>query len=559
MNMKTSLITKWFPLLILVLLSSLINAQITERQRPAQWDNLVFGGRFMDRFLPMPVQGPLTSDTWGAKEVVPRYIENGLEDNDWSYWGGNATLGEDGKYHLFACRWPEDAEKGHMAWPDSEVVHAVAENSFGPYRVVSTIGKGHNPELFQLKDGRFIVYVYKGYYIADTLEGPWEYKRFKFDRRDRKVHDGLSNLTFAQREDGSYLMVCRGGGVWFSETGESPYFQVSGESVYPPVEGRFEDPVIWKTHVQYHLIVNDWYGRIAYYLRSKDGINWKVDPGEAYMPGIAVYEDGTKVDWFKYERIKVLQDEYGRATQAHFAVIDTIKWDDLSNDNHSSKHICIPLTVGRLMTVLNKDEITAATKEIKVKIEAENGFNPHKDMDLESLTFGAPETVNFGGGCKVLSTEEDGKDLIITFEGKGNGFDETNFAAKLLGKTKEGQLLYAYARLPWVNYLEPALSARAPILKSNQSGSIIQVEVQNFGQVASQAGEVLVEVLKEDEVLISQKISVKALNSFEKQALQCQSEQQLKLHEAYSVKVQLIIDEERRLLFEGKSIVEKLR
>jgi len=43
----------------------------------------------------------------------------------------------------------------------------------------------------------------------------------------------------------------------------------------------------------------------------------------------------------------VLQDELGRATQAHFAVIDTIKWNDLGGDTHSSKHICIPLTVGR--------------------------------------------------------------------------------------------------------------------------------------------------------------------------------------------------------------------
>jgi hypothetical protein len=32
------------------------------------------------------------------------------------------------------------------------------------------------------------------------------------------------------------------------------------------------------------MIVNDWLGRIAYYLRSKDGIHWVVDPGEAYTP-----------------------------------------------------------------------------------------------------------------------------------------------------------------------------------------------------------------------------------------------------------------------------------
>ena len=138
----------FFSIALLLIFSTLSVAQITERERPVGWDQLIEGGRFMDRFEPMHVQGSLTSDTWGAEQVKPRYIENGLEDNEWSYWGGNTLIGDDGKYHLFVCRWPENAEKGHMAWPNSEVVHAVAENSFGPYNVLETIGKGHNPETF---------------------------------------------------------------------------------------------------------------------------------------------------------------------------------------------------------------------------------------------------------------------------------------------------------------------------------------------------------------------------------------------------------------------------
>lgn len=462
-----------------------VDAQIIERTRPVEWNGLVKGGRFMDRFLPIPVNGPLTSDTWGAKEVIPRYIDNGLEDNEWSYWGGNAIKDNKGIYHLFVCRWPESAEKGHMAWPDSEVVHATATNSLGPYTVQQTIGKGHNPELFKLNDGRYVIYVYKGYYISDSINGPWVFSRFKFDRRGRNVHDGLSNLTFAKREDGSYLMICRGGGVWVSQTGLSPWYQITQNSAYPPVEGRFEDPVVWKTNVQYHMIVNDWYGRIAYYLRSKDGINWKVEPGEAYMPGIVKYTDGTKEDWFKYERIKMLQDEYGRATQAHFAVIDTIKWNDLANDNHSSKHICIPLTVGRLMTVVDNSKINDYTKTIQVKIKGEDGFNPHTDIKLESLRLGAAEKVNYGGGSQLIDSRIDGDDLILTFDAQDNGITEDNFAIKLLGETTRGDLLFAYARLPWVNYLPSALSARMPQVNMNNGKVSLSVEVQNFGQQRS--------------------------------------------------------------------------
>jgi hypothetical protein len=245
----------------------------------------------------------LSSETWGVDDVVPRYIENGLEDMEWSYWGGNALKGVDGKYHLFVCRWREDSRKGHMEWPRSIVVHAVSEDPLGPYKVQESVGKGHNPEIFQLQDGRYVIYVYKGYYLADSLEGPWVYAKFDFDPQGKPIIEGLSNLSFARRHDGSFLMVCRGGGIWISDTGISPYRQVSDESVYPKVEGRFEDPVLWRTHIQYHMVVNDWYGRIAYYLRSKDGLHWKVDQGEAYLPGIARYEDGAEENWFKYERM----------------------------------------------------------------------------------------------------------------------------------------------------------------------------------------------------------------------------------------------------------------
>lgn len=526
-------------------------AQITQRERPAAWEKLVYGGRFMDRFLPMHVQGPLTDDTWGAAEVVPRYIENGIEDNEWSYWGGNARLGEDGKYHLFVCRWREDAEKGHMAWPESEVVHAVAEQSFGPYKVNKAIGPGHNPELFQLSDGSYVIYVYKGYYNAPTLEGPWKYDTFNFDNRNRRIIDGLSNLTFARREDGSYLMVCRGGGVWFSQSGISPYLQVTDESVYPPVEGRFEDPVIWKTNIQYHLIVNDWYGRIAYYLRSKDGVKWKVDPGEAYLPGIARYEDGTAEGWFKYERIKVLQDEYGRATQAHFAVIDTIKWDDLSSDNHSSKHICIPLTVGRLLTILNEDKIDASTKSIRVKIEAEKGFNPHTEMDLGSLRFGAPEEVNFGRGSKIMKTEKSGQDLIITFEGAGNGINDENFTAKLLGKTNRGELLFGYARLPRVNYIEPILSARLSEISKGIDGWHLKIEVQNFGQVPSEPAPIEIGYVNKGQILHLASGKIPVLQPFQATTVGLPCDTVLKRGSEYEIRVSLDPEGQNSVLFTG--------
>ena len=64
---------------VMLLISHSSFSQITERERPAEWKQLVKGARFMDRFLPMK-GNVLSSDTWGADCVLPRYVDNGIED-----------------------------------------------------------------------------------------------------------------------------------------------------------------------------------------------------------------------------------------------------------------------------------------------------------------------------------------------------------------------------------------------------------------------------------------------------------------------------------------------
>lgn len=489
-------------------------AQITERLRPKEWDNLIEGARFVDRFLPMKGKN-LTSDTWGVEGVVPRYVDNGIEDRVWSYWGGNIKKGADGNYHLFVCGWLESSEKGHGEWPNSIVFNAVSNNITGPFTVRNVVGKGHNPEVYQLKDGRYVLYVIDGRYVTDDLNGKWEYGKFDFDPRDRKIIEGLSNLSFAEREDGSFLMVCRGGGIWISKDGLSAYNQLTDNSVYPAVDGEFEDPVIWRDHIQYHMIVNDWLGRIAFYLRSKDGVNWIVDPGEAYMPGIAFHADGYVEDWFKFERIKVFQDGYGRAIQANFAVIDTLKPLDKPFDDHSSKNIGIPLNPGLLLTILDDKPITANTESIKLKIQAEEGFDPQTDIDIASLRFGASEEVNYGRGSTVVTTQSDGNDLIVVFDGKGNGITKDEFAPKLIGKYKNGDMLYGYARLPYIKYIEPILSARAPSFDQSSGGNGT-IEVQNFGQVDSEEASIKIAYKKDGKFVELATASVPSLVPFEK-------------------------------------------
>ena len=442
---------------------------------------MVRGGAFIDRILPMPVENGLRSDVWGGDNVKPRNVDNGLEDPKWSYWCME-EFPSGGKEHMFAVRWPESSPKGHMTWPNSSVVHAVADKPTGPFKVVQEIGPGHNVRCYQAKDGTYMIYVINGAYTSKSLDGPWTRYKLEYDLRGTpKV--SMSNHTFVRREDGSYYMMSRDGHVWISEDGLKPYKKITTKSAYPPIKGNFEDPVVWKDEVQYHLIVNDWFGRTAYYLRSKDGVDWDWDQGKAYDVNIARHPEGSLERWYKFERPAVRQDATGRATHIYFAVIDSRKDLDLGNDNHSSKIIALPLVSQRRLEILNAQSVTASAGEVRVAVKAEEGFDPTAEADVASLFFGAPASVDFGKGSKAVKSETRGKDLVVTFAAAATGFKPEDFAGKLLGRNRRGELLFGYVRMPGHQGLTPLISQRPAKLDKPEALTVV---VENFGLVASQ-------------------------------------------------------------------------
>src|SRR3954451_21942953 len=118
----------------------------------------------IDYFLPMPIQGRLAKDVWGADNVLPRDPANGLEDvtmKKWCYWDGQVIKGPDGDYHMFASRW--DQARGHNGWFGSVAVHAVSHTAIGPYTDTGIAwpnnqgGRGHNVTALVLPDKRYAV------------------------------------------------------------------------------------------------------------------------------------------------------------------------------------------------------------------------------------------------------------------------------------------------------------------------------------------------------------------------------------------------------------------
>jgi hypothetical protein len=313
----------------------------------------------IDYFLPMPVQGSLVSNVWGAPGVFPRDPRNGLEDTTmtkWCYWDGQIIKAPDGKYHMFASRW--DQAKGHNGWGSSLAVSADSDDVMGPYTDQGLCwpddkgGKGHNVTALKLPDGRYAVVLSEtrpgDVFVSKSLDGPWEHlgaitvATNEFSKLGR-----MSNVSLMIRPDGDFMIVARSGAIWISKTGILGPYTVQGPSIYPKVAGlplrNLEDPVLWHSGGLYHIVVNSWSARKAYHITSADGINDWTFRGVAYDPtkDFLRYPDGTVNHWDKIERPGVVMED-GHVTHFTFAVLDVPKNEERGNDTHGSKVIVVP-------------------------------------------------------------------------------------------------------------------------------------------------------------------------------------------------------------------------
>ncbi len=329
----------------------------------------------IDYFLPMPIHGQLTTNTWGAAGVLPRDPLNGLEDPDlshWYYWDGKIIAGPDGKYHLFASRWEQS--KGHNGWWSSRAVSAVSDDPDGPYKDQGLLwpdnegGKGHNVTALTLPDGSYAVVVSEtrpgDVFVSKSLDGPWQ--QIGSIKVAGRPDWHASNVSIMIRPDGRFEIIGRSGEIMISSQGILGPYEVQGPGIYGQITGlppnNLEDPVIWYSGGLYHVTVNCWSERKAYLLTSPDGIrNW-TNRGLAYDPtaDFLRYTDGTVNHWNKIERPNVFLQN-GHVTYFTFAVIDVPKDADKGNLPHGSKVIVVPFDGAALDRDLESAAATAST------------------------------------------------------------------------------------------------------------------------------------------------------------------------------------------------------
>ena len=121
-----------------------------------------------------------------------------------------------------------------------------------------------------------------------------------------------------------------------------------------------------------------------------------------------------------------------------------------------------------------------------------------------------------------------------------------------MGREGNGKLLFGYARLPELNYLEPALSARAPEIDKKADGFNIAVEVQNLGQVSSELADIEIVYSTDSQVVKVAAGTVRPLKPFEKTTVKLTCGKIFEAGAAYTLKVVINPDAKHSIVLERK-------
>ena len=330
--------------------------------------------------------------------IVP--TNGGFRMDGYWVWCGSVIKGGDGKYHMFASRWPKDItfHPGWMAY--SEVVRAVSDTPEGPYTFQEVVlpargaeywdGRStHNPSItkhgdtyilfytgsthpfddpplgqpFGLDDPRCIVGRANkriGIATAPRPEGPWtRYDRPVLDAKPGTFYSFLtSNPAPVVNEDGSVLLIFKSRryegvrhsrmmlGVAKAAHYRGPYEVVGDEPVFGPNRlGEVEDPFIWRSEHGYEMIAKDMTGKLVgerhagVHAISADGINWRIAPNPMAWTRTLRWDDGQTRKMGQLER-PFLLFEGGRPTHLFAATGDGPGGFDKMN---TSFNVCIPL------------------------------------------------------------------------------------------------------------------------------------------------------------------------------------------------------------------------
>ena len=277
-------------------------------------------------------------------------------------WGAAVIKGDDGKYHMFASRWPKKYSffNGYIFY--SEIVRAVSDKPEGPFTFQEVVMKKrgenfwdgrmtHNPTIHKYGDTNLLFYIGTCYIgegptpemlqepISDEIKlwkqktygkirigmatsksvfGPWKRPDEPILKpRPGKWDDNVTtNPAPCVAGDGSILLVYRSNvpgkgtrlGVAKASKLGDPFIRFRDNYM----DFHVEDPYIWWVDDHYEMIAKDQSGTLTeeyhagVHATSEDGIEWIIsNPAKAYSRIIS-WDDGTTLNSGSFERPQLL-------------------------------------------------------------------------------------------------------------------------------------------------------------------------------------------------------------------------------------------------------------
>lgn len=296
------------------------------------------------------------------KRILPAPVDGGFGMTDYWVWCGSVIKGEDGKYHMFAARWPRELPffQGYLS--HSEIVRAVADSPEGHYEFVDVVlpARGpeywdgrmtHNPTIQKYGDKYYLFYIgstfkqepptaedYEkapdppvreesysniriGVAMASNIEGPWERLDHPIlEPRPGKWDESIvTNPAPCFDSEGRVLLIYRsnppGGlrlGATMAEKPEGPYERLKDDPIF---DVNVEDPFIWHSKEGFEMLAKDMTGEITgekhagVHAISKDGVDWHLaEPAKAYSRHVD-WNDGKGTDQGSLERPQLLLED----------------------------------------------------------------------------------------------------------------------------------------------------------------------------------------------------------------------------------------------------------
>lgn len=313
--------------------------------------------------------------------MLPAPRTGGFRMCSYWVWCGSVVKGEDGRFHMFASRWPKYLPM-HPGWlVASEIVRAVSDTPEGPYEFQEVVlpARGaqywdgrctHNPHILRYNDSYILYYTGSthpfedvqpgekygledprcivarsnkrvGIATAKSVFGPW----MRLDEPILPTRPGrfdsflTSNPAPCIHEDGSVLLIYKARrfegnihgrmtiGAAFADNFMGKYRVLKNETLFPSEKIHVEDPFIWKTPEGYELIAKDMEGNVCgeahggIHAFSRDGLNWRVFEGRLAYSRKVRWDDGKEEVMGSLERPFILFND-GRPTHMFFATAD---------------------------------------------------------------------------------------------------------------------------------------------------------------------------------------------------------------------------------------------